>query len=54
LFLIFIADYCHFHIRTIEGKTYDGVVKDKNEAQWEYEKAISQEESAGLIRYLVF
>ncbi|XP_039529705.1 inter-alpha-trypsin inhibitor heavy chain H3-like [Pimephales promelas] len=34
---------------TIEGKTYDGVVKDKNEAQWEYEKAISQEESAGLI-----
>ncbi|CAM4731632.1 unnamed protein product [Leuciscus chuanchicus] len=33
---------------TIEGKTYDGVVKDKEEAQREYRGAVSRGESAGL------
>uniref|UniRef100_UPI003F65BE93 uncharacterized protein LOC100003906 isoform 16 precursor n=1 Tax=Danio rerio TaxID=7955 RepID=UPI003F65BE93 len=34
----------------IEGKTYDGVVKKKEEAQQQYNKAVSRGESAGLIK----
>ncbi|XP_077060064.1 inter-alpha-trypsin inhibitor heavy chain H3b [Siphateles boraxobius] len=34
---------------TIEGKTYDGVVKEKVEAQREYSEAVSRGESAGLV-----
>ncbi|XP_056323968.1 inter-alpha-trypsin inhibitor heavy chain H3 isoform X2 [Danio aesculapii] len=35
---------------TIEGKTYDGVVKKKEQAQEQYNKAVSRGESAGLIK----
>ncbi|XP_048028769.1 inter-alpha-trypsin inhibitor heavy chain H3-like isoform X5 [Megalobrama amblycephala] len=35
---------------TIEGKTYDGVVKEKQEAQQQYSKAVSRGQSAGLIK----
>ncbi|RXN23124.1 inter-alpha-trypsin inhibitor heavy chain H3-like isoform X1 [Labeo rohita] len=35
---------------TIEGKTYDGVVKGKEEAQQQYSRAVSQGQSAGLIK----
>ncbi|XP_067288176.1 inter-alpha-trypsin inhibitor heavy chain H3-like [Pseudorasbora parva] len=35
---------------TIEGKTYDGVVKGKEEAQQQYSRAVSRGESAGLIK----
>ncbi|XP_051768557.1 inter-alpha-trypsin inhibitor heavy chain H3-like isoform X12 [Ctenopharyngodon idella] len=35
---------------TIEGKTYDGVVKGKQEAQQQYSKAVSRGQSAGLIK----
>ncbi|XP_067288175.1 inter-alpha-trypsin inhibitor heavy chain H3-like isoform X12 [Pseudorasbora parva] len=35
---------------TIEGKTYDGVVKGKEEAQQQYSQAVSRGESAGLIK----
>ncbi|XP_059384983.1 inter-alpha-trypsin inhibitor heavy chain H3-like [Carassius carassius] len=35
---------------TIEGKTYDGVVKGKEEAQQQYNQAVSQGQSAGLVR----
>ncbi|XP_051768562.1 inter-alpha-trypsin inhibitor heavy chain H3-like isoform X2 [Ctenopharyngodon idella] len=34
---------------TIEGNTYDGVVKEKEEAQREYSEAVSRGESAGLV-----
>ncbi|XP_036414974.1 inter-alpha-trypsin inhibitor heavy chain H3-like [Colossoma macropomum] len=34
---------------TIEGKTYDGVVKKKEEAQQQYSQAVSRGESAGLV-----
>ncbi|MCI4389936.1 hypothetical protein PGIGA_G00116810 [Pangasianodon gigas] len=34
---------------TIEGKTYDGVVKQKEEAQQQYSQAVSRGESAGLV-----
>ncbi|XP_053083116.1 inter-alpha-trypsin inhibitor heavy chain H3-like isoform X2 [Pangasianodon hypophthalmus] len=34
---------------TIEGKTYDGVVKQKEEAQQQYSEAVSRGESAGLV-----
>ncbi|XP_051768737.1 inter-alpha-trypsin inhibitor heavy chain H3-like [Ctenopharyngodon idella] len=35
---------------TIEGKTYDGIVKEKEEAQQQYSKAVSRGQSAGLIK----
>lgn len=41
----------HLLIRTIEGKTYDGVVKKKEEAQQQYSQAVSRGESAGIVRY---
>ncbi|XP_073681475.1 inter-alpha-trypsin inhibitor heavy chain H3-like isoform X2 [Garra rufa] len=34
----------------IEGKTYDGVVKEKAEAQQQYNKAVSRGQSAGLVK----
>ncbi|XP_066528825.1 inter-alpha-trypsin inhibitor heavy chain H3-like isoform X2 [Hoplias malabaricus] len=34
---------------TMEGKTYDGVVKEKEEAQQQYSQAVSRGESAGII-----
>ncbi|XP_052424345.1 inter-alpha-trypsin inhibitor heavy chain H3 [Carassius gibelio] len=34
---------------TIEGKTYDGVVKEKEEAQQQYSQAVSRGQSAGLV-----
>ncbi|XP_048029072.1 inter-alpha-trypsin inhibitor heavy chain H3-like isoform X2 [Megalobrama amblycephala] len=34
---------------TIDGKIYDGVVKEKEEAQQEYCQAVSRGESAGLV-----
>ncbi|XP_036414962.1 inter-alpha-trypsin inhibitor heavy chain H3-like isoform X3 [Colossoma macropomum] len=34
---------------TIEGKTYDGVVKQKEEAQQQYSQAVSRGESAGMV-----
>ncbi|KAI4899131.1 hypothetical protein NFI96_029650, partial [Prochilodus magdalenae] len=34
---------------TIEGKTYDGVVKEKEEAQQQYSRAVSRGESAGMV-----
>ncbi|XP_036414968.1 inter-alpha-trypsin inhibitor heavy chain H3-like isoform X2 [Colossoma macropomum] len=34
---------------TIEGKTYDGVVKEKEEAQQQYSRAVSQGQSAGMV-----
>ncbi|XP_043107561.1 inter-alpha-trypsin inhibitor heavy chain H3-like [Puntigrus tetrazona] len=35
---------------TIEGKTYDGVVKEKEAAQQQYSQAVSRGQSAGLVR----
>ncbi|XP_058648246.1 inter-alpha-trypsin inhibitor heavy chain H3-like isoform X4 [Onychostoma macrolepis] len=34
----------------IEGKTYDGVVKEKEEAQQQYNRAVSRGQSAGLVK----
>ncbi|KAL7837074.1 hypothetical protein SRHO_G00267850 [Serrasalmus rhombeus] len=34
---------------TIDGKTYDGVVKEKEEAQRQYSQAVSRGESAGMV-----
>ncbi|XP_026077845.1 inter-alpha-trypsin inhibitor heavy chain H3-like [Carassius auratus] len=34
----------------IEGKTYDGVVKGKEEAQQQYNQAVSRGQSAGLVK----
>ncbi|KAL6464277.1 hypothetical protein MHYP_G00265940 [Metynnis hypsauchen] len=34
---------------TIEGKTYDGVVKEKEEAQQQYSQAVSRGQSAGMV-----
>uniref|UniRef100_A0AAR2LTN8 Inter-alpha-trypsin inhibitor heavy chain 3 n=1 Tax=Pygocentrus nattereri TaxID=42514 RepID=A0AAR2LTN8_PYGNA len=34
---------------TMEGKTYDGVVKKKEEAQQQYSQAVSRGESAGMV-----
>jgi hypothetical protein len=48
---ILIGCHCHFLHRTIEGKIYDGVVKEKKEAQQQYSRAVSRGESAGLIKY---
>ena len=38
-------------ITIIEGKTYDGVVKKKEEALQQYTEAVSRGESAGMVRY---
>ncbi|XP_051957028.1 inter-alpha-trypsin inhibitor heavy chain H3-like isoform X2 [Xyrauchen texanus] len=35
---------------TIEGKTYDGVVKEKDAAKQQYTQAVSRGQSAGLIK----
>ncbi|KAF4107292.1 inter-alpha-trypsin inhibitor heavy chain H3-like [Onychostoma macrolepis] len=35
---------------TIEGNTYDGVVKEKEEAQQQYNRAVSRGQSAGLVK----
>ncbi|XP_026077619.1 inter-alpha-trypsin inhibitor heavy chain H3-like [Carassius auratus] len=35
---------------TIEGTTYDGVVKGKEEAQQQYNQAVSRGQSAGLVK----
>ncbi|XP_016422340.1 inter-alpha-trypsin inhibitor heavy chain H3-like [Sinocyclocheilus rhinocerous] len=35
---------------TIEGKTYDGVVKEKEAAQQQYNQAVSRGQSAGLVK----
>ncbi|XP_073732393.1 inter-alpha-trypsin inhibitor heavy chain H3 isoform X1 [Misgurnus anguillicaudatus] len=35
---------------TIDGKSYDGVVKEKADAQQQYSQAVSQGQSAGLIK----
>lgn len=37
-------------LRTIEGQTYDGVVKQKEEAQQQYTQAVSRGQSAGIVR----
>ncbi|KAL0978033.1 hypothetical protein UPYG_G00165070 [Umbra pygmaea] len=34
---------------TIEGQTYDGVVKEKEEAQQQYTQAVSRGQSAGIV-----
>ncbi|XP_066528819.1 inter-alpha-trypsin inhibitor heavy chain H3-like isoform X2 [Hoplias malabaricus] len=34
---------------TMEGKTYDGVVKEKEQAQQQYSQAVSRGESAGIV-----
>ncbi|XP_076859005.1 inter-alpha-trypsin inhibitor heavy chain H3-like isoform X2 [Brachyhypopomus gauderio] len=34
---------------TIEGKSYDGIVKEKEEAQHQYSQAVSRGESAGIV-----
>ncbi|XP_076859144.1 inter-alpha-trypsin inhibitor heavy chain H3-like [Brachyhypopomus gauderio] len=34
---------------TIEGKSYDGIVKQKEEAQHQYSQAVSRGESAGIV-----
>lgn len=39
-------------MRIIEGKTYDGVVKQKEAAQQQYSQAVSRGESAGIVRYV--
>uniref|UniRef100_A0A673HR40 Zgc:112265 n=1 Tax=Sinocyclocheilus rhinocerous TaxID=307959 RepID=A0A673HR40_9TELE len=45
-----LRNCCHFLHRTIEGKTYDGVVKEKEEAQQQYNQAVSRGQSAGQIK----
>ncbi|KAL7843747.1 hypothetical protein AOLI_G00252590 [Acnodon oligacanthus] len=39
---------------TIDGKAYDGVVKEKEEAQKQYSQAVSRGESAGMVSAIVF
>lgn len=39
-----------FIYRTIDGVTYPGSVKEKEVAQKQYEKAVSQGKTAGLVK----
>jgi hypothetical protein len=39
-----------FPFRTIDGVTYPGNVKEKEAAKKQYEKAVSQGKTAGLVK----
>ncbi len=42
----------HFGIfREIDGKTYTGVVKEKEKARQQYQKAVSSGQTAGLVKW---
>lgn len=41
-----------FNFRVIDGEEYDGIVKEKEKAQQQYSGAVSQGQSAGIIRYI--
>lgn len=51
-----LKNYCYiiaiiFGIfREIDGKTYTGVVKEKEKAKQQYEKAVSSGQTAGLVK----
>lgn len=57
-FLFYVADLawlrccslCAF--REIEGKEYVGVVKEKEKAKKQYEKAVSSGQTAGLVQWV--
>lgn len=36
--------------REIDGKTYTGVVKEKEKAKEQYQKAVSSGQTAGLVK----
>lgn len=38
--------------RSIDGKIYPGIIKEKASAQKEYDTAISRGQSAGLVKYV--
>jgi len=38
--------------RSIDGKVYPGIIKEKASAQREYDAAVSQGQSAGLVKYV--
>lgn len=38
-------------LRVIDGQEYDGIVKEKEKAQQQYSQAVSQGQSAGIVRY---
>lgn len=40
--------------REIDGQVYVGIVKEKDKAKKEYEKAISSGKTAGLVKYVGF
>lgn len=37
--------------REIDGKTYIGVVKEKEKAKQQYQKAVSSGQTAGLVKW---
>lgn len=41
-----------FIYRTIDGVTYPGNIKEKEVAKKQYEKAVSQGKTAGLVKYV--
>lgn len=53
---------CHVHLyhsnivfvcqREINGQVYVGVVKEKEKARKEYDKAVSSGKTAGLVKYV--
>lgn len=56
-----IKAFSHFYIyvqiltfpifyRTIDGVSYPGVIKEKEAAQQQYQKAVSRGQSAGLVK----
>lgn len=53
-----ILIYCYsiliifLNFRVIDGQEYDGIVKEKEKAQQQYSGAVSQGQSAGIIRYI--
>lgn len=38
--------------RSIDGEVYPGIIKEKAAAQNEYDTAVSQGQSAGLVKYV--
>lgn len=47
-----INDFLLKTYRSIDGKLYPGIIKEKASAQKEYDTAVSQGQSAGLVKYV--
>lgn len=51
-FLLILTNFYGNHNRSIDGKVYPGIIKEKASAQKEYDTAVLRGQSAGLVKYV--